>query len=163
MTPLISIIVATARGGAIGRRGDLLFHISDDLRRFKAITMGHPIIMGRKTFESFPKGALPGRRNIVITRQSDYSAPGIETASSLDDAIAMVGDVDELFIIGGGEIYRQAIDRTHRIYLTEIDAEVADADTFFPEISDDFTAIDSGEWTTDPRSCVSYRFTTIER
>ncbi len=159
----ISIIVATARGGAIGRKGDLLFHISDDLRRFKAITMGHPIIMGRKTFESFPKGALPGRRNIVITRQFDYTAPGIEVVGSLDQAIATAGNVDELFIIGGGEIYRQAIGLAHRIYLTEIDADVADADTFFPEIPADFTTTDSGDWTTDPRSGVSYRFITIER
>lgn len=160
---LISIIVATARGGAIGRKGDLLFHISDDLRRFKSITMGHPIIMGRKTFESFPKGALPGRRNIVITRQADYTAPGIETATSLDQAIATAGGVDELFIIGGGEIYRQAIDLARRIYLTEIDAEVADADTFFPTIPSDFTTTDSGEWTTDPRAGIPYRFTTLNR
>lgn len=159
----ISIIVATARGGAIGRKGDLLFHISDDLRRFKAITMGHPIIMGRKTFESFPKGALPGRRNIVVTRQADYTAPGIEVADSLDQAIALAGDVDEMFIIGGGEIYRQAIDRAHRIYLTEIDADVADADTFFPEIPSDFTTSDTGEWTTDSRTGVTYRFISIER
>lgn len=159
----ISIIAAVARDGAIGRKGDLLFHISDDLRRFKAITMGHPIIMGRKTFESFPKGALPGRRNIVITRQADYTAPGIEVVGSLAQAIAAAGDVDELFIIGGGEIYRQSIDLARRIYLTEIDADVADADTFFPEIPSDFTATATGEWTADPRTHIRYRFTTLER
>ena len=105
----ITIIVAATRDMAIGNRGDLLYHISDDLKRFKSLTMGHPIIMGRKTFESFPKGALPGRRNIVVTRNASYNAPGIEIATSLDEAINMTAASDEAMIIGGGEIYRQAM------------------------------------------------------
>lgn len=90
-----TIIVACTRNFAIGRGGDLLFHISDDLKRFKALTMGHPIIMGRKTFESFPKGALPGRRNIVVTRNPAYTASGVETAASLEDAIALCDPSEE--------------------------------------------------------------------
>lgn len=129
---MINIIVAAAHGGAIGSKGDLLFHISDDLRRFKQLTMGHPIIMGRKTFESFPRGPLPGRRNIVITHQAGYSHPGIEVASSLAHALELTADAPEVFIIGGGEIYRQAWPLAHRLLLTEIDAEVSDADTFIP-------------------------------
>ncbi|MBR6640164.1 MAG: dihydrofolate reductase, partial [Muribaculaceae bacterium] len=93
----ISIIVAITRNNAIGRSGDLLFHISEDLKQFKAVTMGHPIIMGRKTFESFPNGALPGRRNIVITRQGDYNAENIEIVNSLQAAVDAVKDTDEAF------------------------------------------------------------------
>ena len=125
----ITIIVAATRDMAIGNRGDLLYHISDDLKRFKSLTMGHPIIMGRKTFESFPKGALPGRRNIVVTRNISYTAPGIETASSVDDAVKMCEGAERAFIIGGGEIYRQALPVADCIELTLIDAERPDADT----------------------------------
>lgn len=130
----LRIIVAIAANGAIGRNGDLLFHISADLRRFKQLTIGHPIIMGRKTFESFPKGPLPGRLNIVVTRNESYSHPGIETAHSLNDAIAIAtsSGAEAAYVIGGGEIYRQALELADRIDLTEIDANVADADTFFP-------------------------------
>nr|WP_301708473.1 dihydrofolate reductase [uncultured Duncaniella sp.] len=119
----ITIIVAATRDMAIGNRGDLLYHISDDLKRFKSLTMGHPIIMGRKTFESFPKGALPGRRNIVVTRNISYTAPGIETASSVDDAVKMCEGAERAFIIGGGEIYRQALPVADCIELTLIDAD----------------------------------------
>lgn len=160
----VTIIAAVAKGGAIGRKGDLLFHISADLKRFKSITMGKPVIMGRKTFESFPNGALPGRRNIVITRQRDYSAPGVETAASLDEAMQLVAGVDEAMIIGGGEIYRQAFPLADELRLTMIDADVADADTFMP-------AIDSEAWIekeqsdsfTDPRSGVAYHFADFVR
>lgn len=164
MTTNLTIIAAVARGGAIGRHGDLLFHISDDLKRFKALTMGSPIIMGRKTFESFPKGPLPGRRNIVITRNSDYSRDGIETAASLDEAIAMCAESEKAFVIGGGEVYRQAIDRADTIELTEIDAEVADADTFFPAIDETaWHRVTESETMTDPRSGALYRFVTLKR
>lgn len=161
--PSLTIIVATTRDFAIGRRGDLLYHISDDLKRFKALTMGHPIIMGRKTFESFPKGALPGRRNIVITRNPDYSAPGVETAQSLEEALAMCQASPECFVIGGGEIYRQALPLASKIELTLIDDAIPDADTWFPVLSKE-------EWgfpespvfdRTDPRTGVSYAFLTL--
>ncbi len=130
----MKIIVAIDRKGAIGRGGDLLYHIGADLRRFKTLTIGHTVIMGRRTFESLPKGALPNRRNIVVTRQSAYSAPGIETAHSLEAALAMASDDSEAFVIGGAEIYRQALGLADELLLTVVDAETADADTFFPPI-----------------------------
>ena len=160
----ISIIVAITRNNAIGRGGDLLFHISEDLRQFKAITMGHPIIMGRKTFESFPNGALPGRRNIVITRQESYTAPGIETVGSLQEAIDAVKDIDTAFVIGGGEIYKQALPLCSRLYLTEIDAEIADADTFFPTINaDEWEITEQSDIKQDPRTGTQFRFTCLSR
>ena len=148
--PEIHIIAAVARNGAIGRRGDLLFHISADLRRFKSLTMGCPIIMGRKTFESFPKGALPGRRNIVVTRDSGYSRPGIETAGSIREAVAMCDGVDtgRIYIIGGGEIY----------------ADFTDADTFFPPVpSGAWTETESTPYVVATDTTPPYRFTTFRR
>lgn len=136
----ISIIVAVDRNWAIGNQGDQLFYISEDLRHFKQLTLGHPIIMGRKTFEALPRGPLPGRRNIVITRQADYHAPGAEIAASLQDAIALCGDTDEVFIIGGAQVYRQAFPLATDFYLTQIDAEAPEADTFFPALEIDSDA-----------------------
>lgn len=135
MKPEIIIIAAVCGNGAIGRNGDLLYHISADLRRFKALTMGFPIIMGRKTFESFPKGPLPGRRNIVISRNADYRPAGAEIYSTPDAALAACADSEKVFIIGGGEIYRLFIPLADRLELTEIDDDPADADTFFPPIN----------------------------
>lgn len=160
----ISIIVAVANNNAIGRKGDLLFHISADLRRFKEITMGHPIIMGRKTFESFPKGPLPGRQNIVITRQSDYRHEGITVVGSFSDALTAASGADEAFVIGGGEIYREAIKHASKIYLTEIDADVTDADTFFPEINpNEWHKTEESEWIEDERTGARYRFICLSR
>ncbi|MCM1076819.1 MAG: dihydrofolate reductase [Bacteroides sp.] len=165
MSTPVTIIVACTRDFAIGRDGDLLYHISDDLKRFKTLTMGHPIIMGRKTFESFPKGALPGRRNIVVTRNPSYAAPGIEIAGSLDEAIRMCSESSECFVIGGGQIYSEALPIASKIELTLIDAETPDADTHFP-------ALKSSEWSfpgsiefqrKDPKSGVNYTFLTLER
>lgn len=159
---MISIIVAATRDMAIGNGGDMLYHISDDLKRFKSLTMGCPIIMGRKTFESLPKGALPGRRNIVVTRNREYTAPGIETAQSLDDAVKMCGEADNIFIIGGGEIYRQALPMAQRIELTLVDAECPWADTRFPYIDLKAHGIDNLDFDrTDPTSGVRYCFLTI--
>lgn len=153
---MTTIIVATTRNHAIGRGGDMLYHISADLRRFRQLTMGRPIIMGRRTFESFPKGALPGRRNIVVTRNRDYSAPGIETAPSLDEALTMAAGADP-FIIGGGDIYRQALDRADAVELTLIDAEASDADTFFPALdADDWAETSHSEPQTDGGVTFSY-------
>ncbi len=160
----LTIIVAIGTDRAIGRGGDLAFHISADLKHFKELTMGHPIIMGRKTFESLPKGALPGRRNIVITRQADYSAPNIEVANSLEAALSLVSDVDEAFIIGGASIYAEALPMADCLQLTHIDASAPDADTFFP-------AIDSSQWVitaetptaTDSKSGLNYVFQTLCR
>lgn len=161
----ISIIVATTANNAIGRGGDLLFHISDDLRYFKRVTTGHAIVMGRRTFESFPNGALPNRRNIVLSRNADYHPPGAEVYADLDAALAAVPDTDgEVFIIGGGQVYARALDRASRIYLTQIDTVVDDADTYFPDIDPDkWTPHSVGEWQNDPRTGVRYRFVVLHR
>ena len=127
----ISIIVAVDRNWAIGNRGDQLYYIREDLRHFKELTLGHPIIMGRKTFEALPRGPLPGRRNIVITRQADFRPDGAEVAAGLEEAIAMCADSSEVFIIGGAQVYRQALPLVTDIYLTQIDAAAPEADTFF--------------------------------
>ncbi len=134
----ISIHAAVALNGAIGRDGGLPWRLPTDLKRFKAQTMGKPLIMGRKTWESFPRRPLPGRLNIVVTRQEDYFAEGAETVSSFDEALALAarrsaGTVDEVCIIGGGEIYRQAIKVADCLMLTRVLADV-EADTFFPPI-----------------------------
>ena len=135
---LVSIHAAVAQNGAIGRDGGLPWRLSTDLRRFKAETMGKPLIVGRKTWESFPRRPLPGRLNIVVTRQKDYHAEGAETAASLEEALALAAarsaaDIEEICVVGGGEIYRQAMPIADRLSLTRVLAEV-EADTFFPPI-----------------------------
>lgn len=129
----LTIIVATAENEAIGKNNKLIWHLSDDLKRFKDLTNGHHIIMGRKTFESFPK-PLPNRTHIVITRQQNYTAPqGVVIVNTLDEAILAVKNDRQPFIIGGGEIYKQAMDLAETIELTRVH-ETFEADTFFPKI-----------------------------
>jgi dihydrofolate reductase len=135
--PLVSIIVATDERGAIGRDGGLPWRLPDDLKRFKALTMGKPVVMGRKTWDSIGK-PLPGRHNIVITRRPGLDIPGVTVVASLDDALAAAGDVPEVCVIGGAEIYRLALPHTDLIHLTRVHAVVA-ADTYFPELV-------AGEW-----------------
>ena len=129
----IAFVVAVSRNGVIGRAGGLPWHISSDLKRFKAITMGKPLIMGRKTWESLPKKPLPGRPNIVITRQKNYRAEGAIVVADTPSALAAAGPVEEVCVIGGGEIFEMFLAQTDRIYLTEVDLEV-DGDTFFPPL-----------------------------
>jgi len=126
------LIVAMSTNRVIGRSGDLPWHISDDLKRFRRLTTGHTIIMGRKTYESIGR-PLPDRRTIVITRQTDYHPEGVDVAHSLDEAIAMAASDSQAFICGGGEIYQQAVDRVDRIEMTLVFAEV-EGDAFFPEL-----------------------------
>jgi dihydrofolate reductase len=129
----LTIIVAAAENNAIGLGNKLIWHLSDDLKRFKSLTNGHHIIMGRKTFESFPK-PLPNRTHVVITRQKDYKAPeGVIIVHSLDDAIDAAKADPQPFIIGGGQIYKQAMDIADKIELTRVHHDF-DADTYFPEI-----------------------------
>ncbi len=160
----LNLIAAVTRDLAIGLDGNLLYPVSEDLRRFKSLTMGHPIIMGRKTFESFPKGPLPGRRNIIVTRDRGYAAPGAEVCHSLDEALSAVADADVAFVIGGGQLYAEAIGHADNLLLTVIEADRPDADTFFPEINPDCWAkTDETESATDPRSGLSYRFVCLSR
>ncbi|MDE5750765.1 MAG: dihydrofolate reductase [Duncaniella sp.] len=162
--PEIVIIAAVTRDGALGKDGDLLYHISADLRRFKSLTLGHPVIMGRKTFQSFPNGPLPGRLNVVITRNKNFAYPGIKTASSLDEAVSECIGNDKIFVIGGGRIYAEALDRAACLELTDIDAERPDADTFFPIYeSEDWEIVEESESQTDPRAGGDYRLVTQRR
>lgn len=129
----LTIIVAAGENDAIGKDNKLIWHLSDDLKRFKALTSGHNIIMGRKTFESFPK-PLPNRTHVVISRQKDYQAPeGVIIVNSLENAINATRQDNQSFVIGGGEIYKQAILLADKIEMTRVH-ESFDADTFFPKI-----------------------------
>lgn len=132
----ISIIVAVAQNLAIGFENKLLYWLPNDLKRFKALTTGHTIIMGRKTFESLPKGALPNRRNIVLSRQNIEFA-GAERYPSLETALAQCSNDEEVFIIGGASVYREALPMAHKLYITYIEDTPEQADAFFPEISAD--------------------------
>lgn len=135
---MVSIIVAIADGGVIGGDNRLLWHIREDLQRFKRITTGHPVVMGRKTFESLGR-PLPHRTNVVITRQRDFRAEGCTVVHSLDEAIGLFPAGEEVFIIGGAEIYRAALPLADRFYLTVVEAPYA-GETLFP-------AWDRQQWT----------------
>lgn len=135
----LTLIAAVARNGAIGYRNDLLYHLPADLRRFKALTTGHTVVMGRRTFESLPKGALPNRRNVVLTRQADAAFPGAEVFASLGEALASCEADEQVYVIGGASVYREALPLANRLCLTHIDATPAVADVFFPEF-------DAAEW-----------------
>ena len=129
----ITLIAAAAENNALGKDNDLVWHLPDDFKRFKAITSGHFIIMGRKTFESFPK-PLPNRTHVIITRQKEYQVPeGCLVVASIEEALQLCLQNEEVFIIGGGEIYKQSIEIADKIELTRVHTEV-EADTFFPEI-----------------------------
>ena len=132
-TPRICLIAAVAANRVIGRNNTLPWHLPADLKRFKALTMGYPVVMGRKTHESIGR-PLPGRRNLVITRNRAYSAPGCELVHSLDEAIAACRGAQEIFVIGGAELYRESLPRAHRLEFTEIRAEF-EGDATFPEFS----------------------------
>ncbi|GBU18139.1 MULTISPECIES: dihydrofolate reductase [Methylobacterium] len=129
--PLVTLVVAAARNGVIGRDNGLAWRLRSDLRRFRALTMGKPILMGRRTFASIGK-ALPGRRNIVLTRDRSFEAPEIVAIHDWEAALAAAGDAPELMVVGGAEIYRMALPVADRIHLTEVDAE-PEGDTFLPE------------------------------
>ena len=135
-TSELTIIVAAGENNAIGKDNDLIWHLSDDLKHFKSLTNGHHIIMGRKTFESFPK-PLPNRTHIVITRQKDYKVPeGVIIVNSLNDAIDAARHDKTPYIIGGGEIYKQAMSLVDKLEITRVHADFENADTFFPEIDE---------------------------
>ena len=130
---IISIHAAVAENGVIGRDGDMPWRLSSDLRRFKALTMGKPLVMGRKTWAALPKKPLPGRPNIVVTRDRDFAEEGAIVAHSLDEAVALAGDAAEVCVIGGGEIYRLAMPLAGALHITHVLAE-PEGDTVFPPI-----------------------------
>jgi len=158
----ISIIVAIDRNNAIGNKNGLLFHISDDLRRFKRLTTGNTVIMGRRTFESLPKGALPNRRNVVVSRTAGFTAPGAEVAPSLEEALSIAAGDPRIFIIGGGSVYEAALPLADVLEITQIDATAKEADTYFPMIDPElWETTEATQWNTghDP----GYRFVTMHR
>jgi dihydrofolate reductase len=132
---MITIVAAAAENNALGKDNDLIWRLPDDFKRFKALTSYHHIIMGRKTFESFPK-PLPNRKHVVVTRQENYQNEAIEVVHSLEEAIQFSSTEDQIFIIGGGEIYKQALPFANKIELTRVHGEF-EADAFFPEIDEE--------------------------
>ena len=160
-TPPITLVVARAQNGVIGRGGTLPWHIPADLKRFKELTMGSAMVMGRKTFESLP-GLLPGRRHIVFTRDREWNAEGTEVAHSVEEALELAGD-ERISVIGGADIFRLFLPRAQRIELTEVLAEI-EGDTFMPDPreSGDWREIASAEYPAkDGRP--AFRFVTLER
>jgi len=157
----VSIIVAIGRNHAIGKNNKLLWHLPKDLKHFKDVTTGHTVIMGRKTFDSVGK-PLPNRRNIIVTRQA-ISIEGCEVVSSIDAALALCANEEEVFIVGGAEIYKLSIPLTDRIYLTVIDHDF-DGDTFFPELNDeDWKETERENFEPDEKNKYTYSFITLER
>ncbi len=154
---MISLIAAVASNRAIGRDDKLIYWLPNDLKRFKALTTGHTIVMGRKTFESLPKGALPNRRNLVLSR-GGASFPGAETFRSLEEALATCPAEDTIYIIGGASVYEQAIPLADRLCLTEVDDAPEDADAFFPDYSG-WTVETSERHQPDERHAFAYKFT----
>ena len=153
---MISIIAAVAKNRAIGYKNKLLYWLPNDLKRFKALTTGHTIIMGRKTFESLPKGALPNRRNVVLSR-SEKEFPGCEVFPSLKEALKHCQPDEDIFIIGGASVYSQAMTIADRLCLTEIDDTPTEADAFFPPY-DDWNVAEREEHDVDEKHAYRYAF-----
>jgi len=161
---IISLIVAMDEQRGIGKDGSLPWRLSSDLRRFRELTMGHHVIVGRKTFESIGK-PLPGRQTIVVTRNASFKADGCLVAESVQAALALAQErgEPEVFVIGGAQIYTQTLDAADRVYLTQVHAEV-EADTFFPELKDDsWTEAQSTFQAADERNQYSFSFKQLER
>ena len=157
----ISLIVAMARNYAIGLNGQMPWHLPADLKHFRAITMGHPIIMGRKTFAAIGK-PLPGRRNLVISHNPDFKAEGAEVFNQIDSALAQCADLEQVFIIGGASLYEAMLARADFLYLTEIDKDF-EGDTFFPEFDrQDWQELDRQDFC-DPGAEFNYSFITLAK
>ena len=154
---MISIIAAVAKNRAIGYQNKLIYWLPNDLKRFKALTTGHTIIMGRNTFLSLPKGALPNRRNIVLSR-SQKTFPGCDVYPSLEEALQHCTPDEDIYIIGGASVYRQALKIADRLCLTEIDDTPDDADTFFPPYKDDWQEESREDHPIDDRHDFRYSF-----
>ncbi len=159
----ISIIVAIAENNAIGKNNELLVNLPDDLKRFKQITSGHTVIMGRRTYLSLPKGALPNRRNMVITDVPGESFANCEMVSSIEEALAACDEKEESFIIGGGMVYKQFLPHARRLYITRLHQEF-EGDTFFPEINfDEWDETERTKFQADERNPVAYSYIIYER
>ena len=161
----ISIIVAIAENRAIGKKNDLIVHLSNDLKHFKEVTTGKCVVMGHNTWLSLPgQKALPKRRNVIISDRLDKAPEGFEFAPSIPAALELVKDEPEIFIMGGGRLYAEAIDLADRLYVTHVHTKIEDADTFFPDFTTrDWTRISISETETDPETGLSYEFAVYER
>lgn len=157
----VNMIAAVARNGAIGYNNKLIYWLPNDLKRFKRLTTGHTIVMGRRTFESLPKGALPNRRNCVLSRTAQQ-LPGCECFSCWDDFVASCRPDEDIYVIGGASLYAALIDRADRLCLTEIDDVPAHADAFFPDYST-WKAVAREEHPADDRHEFAYVFADYER
>ncbi|WP_114661900.1 dihydrofolate reductase [Polynucleobacter necessarius] len=158
--PAISIIVARSRNHVIGRDNQMPWKISADLQFFKRVTMGHPVIMGRKTWESIGR-PLPGRRNIVVSRNADYELTDGELVGSLDEALNALSKAPRVFVIGGEQLFRQAFDKADRLYITEIDLDIDGGDTFFEVPNpNDWREV---ERTPGSENDIHFQFVTLER
>lgn len=160
----ISLIAAVAADGAIGYRQQLLCHLPNDLKYFKALTSGHTVVMGRRTFESLPGGALPNRKNIVLTRDSQHAWPNVTICHTLDEALAQEAEDSELFVIGGASLYQEAIHMADTLYITHIHHRFDKADTFFPAINpEEWEPTETKDMPADERHAYPYTFTTYQR
>lgn len=160
----LSLIVAASENNVIGKDGDLPWNLPDDLQYFKNTTKGYPIIMGRKNFESIGR-VLPGRKNIIITRQSNYAVEGCDVVHSLEDAITIASATnaaDEVFIIGGGEIYKQALPLVDTVYVTRVHAEI-DGDVFFPKLGEQWQQVSAEHHEIDEQHKYSFTYFVYER
>ncbi len=165
MAARVAIVVAIGKNGELGKNNELLWHIPEDMKRFKALTLGHPIIMGRKTFESIISilgKPLPGRTNIVVTRDADWKYEGVSVVHSLEEGLEKARELDqeEIHIGGGADLYKQALPFVDRLYLTLID-DTREADTFFPEYEQEFTKEISKE--KREHNGLAYSWVTLER
>jgi dihydrofolate reductase len=161
-TPSIALIAAVASNGIIGVDNRLPWRLADDLKRFRTLTIGHAVVMGRKTWESLPR-ALPQRQNIVVTRQRGYVATGAEVAGSFDDALALVRLPEPVFCIGGGELFRDALGRAQRLYLTEIDRDFAGDAKFPPRRNGDWKEVARESRRSEEPGAFDYAYVTYER
>lgn len=163
-SPSLTMIVAMDKQGAIGRNNQLLCHLPADLRYFKQKTVGNTIVMGRRTFESLPNGALPNRTNIVLTANRDYRAEGAFVLHSAQEVLSMLSSAQELFVIGGGQLYSLFMSYANKLYVTQIDHAFDDADTFFPSIdSREWQLIAREEHAADEKNRYPYAFCTYVR
>jgi dihydrofolate reductase len=162
LRPLIAI-VAMAKDRSIGRNGSIPWRLPEDMAHFKSTTMGHPIIMGRKTWESLPKRPLPGRRNIVISRNADYKAEGAEVFPAIEDAIAACELTESPVIIGGSQLYHSALPYCTELIITEIDTTIPDADTHFPDLDKNDWQMVSASEPSISKTGLLYRFVIYRR
>ncbi|MDE2235376.1 MAG: dihydrofolate reductase [Gammaproteobacteria bacterium] len=159
---MLSLIVASGENGELGKAGRMPWHLPADLKHFKSLTLGKPVIMGRKTYEAIGK-PLPGRRNIVVSSRPGYSIPGCDISRSFTDALILAAGVPEIMVIGGGEIYRQALPRAQRIYQTRVHGQF-DADTFFPKLDvAEWRELSREDHEPDARNPWPYSFSVLER